>query len=129
MYPVIGATAPSHTRGKKMKTLEFYGKVYPAYYVVCPRCYGEGKHVNPSIDGNGITQSEMAEILHEDPDFLDNYMGGMYDVTCHQCKGQRVVLEVDEHSCTKEQWDEYQQDCRDDWELAAMEAAERRMGA
>ncbi len=61
-------------------------------YEVCPVCDGEGKVVNPSIDGSGITASEMDEILHDDPDFMDNYMGGLYDVTCSCCKGQRVVL-------------------------------------
>ena len=26
----------------------------PSCKVVCPRCRGEGKHINPSIDGHGI---------------------------------------------------------------------------
>jgi|SRR6185295_2236929 len=76
---------------------------FPAKYDVCPECDGYGTHSNPSIDGNGITGSEMEEILHEDPDFLDNYMGGMYDVTCYQCHGQRVVWVPNEDACTPEQ--------------------------
>jgi hypothetical protein len=60
-------------------------------YHVCPRCEGEGTHTNPAIDGNGITGSEMAEILHEDPDFLDTYMAGGYNIVCSMCNGRRVV--------------------------------------
>jgi hypothetical protein len=33
----------------------------PAKHEVCPRCDGTGSHTNPSIDGNGITASEMDE--------------------------------------------------------------------
>lgn len=57
-------------------------------WVVCPRCDGEGSHVNPAVDGHGITSDEMDEL---GPDFFDDYMGGVYDVTCERCKGRRVV--------------------------------------
>lgn len=57
-------------------------------YAVCPRCRGEGSHVNPSVDGHGITAEEMDEL---GPEFLDDYMGGVYDVRCEQCHGDRVV--------------------------------------
>jgi hypothetical protein len=66
----------------------------PAEYVVCYQCKGHGSHVNPSIDGNGITGSEWAELCAEDEDFAENYMGGVYDVQCEECHGLRVVLEV-----------------------------------
>lgn len=58
----------------------------PAHYEVCGTCHGHGTMVNPSIDSNGITQSEMEE-------FRENYFAGVYDVTCSECKGRRVVLE------------------------------------
>ena len=74
----------------------------PAKNEVCDRCEGFGTHTNPSIDGNGITESEMAEILHEDPEFLNNYMGGMYDVGCFACHGNKVVLVPDEEACSAE---------------------------
>ena len=32
----------------------------PAKFEVCHRCQGTGTHTNPSIDGNGITASEIA---------------------------------------------------------------------
>lgn len=66
--------------------------VFPAKFEVCPRCKGRGKHVNPAIDGNGIS----AEEFEEDPEFADAYMAGVYDVTCHECGGDRVVAVIDE---------------------------------
>lgn len=59
---------------------------------VCERCKGEGSHVNPSIDGNGITAQEMHDAGEE---FSDNYRAGVYDVQCEECKGLRVIDVVD----------------------------------
>lgn len=60
-------------------------------YEVCPTCSGKGSHVNPSIDSNGLS----AEDFYEDPDFRHDYCSGMYDVTCYECKGERVVPAMD----------------------------------
>jgi hypothetical protein len=60
-------------------------------FVVCPLCRGTGKHVNPSIDCNGLT----AEDFDEDPDFREEYMNGTYDVTCNECGGKNVVPELE----------------------------------
>ncbi len=65
----------------------------PARFEVCHRCEGRGNHVNPSIDGNGITSSERAEW---DEDDRETYLAGGYDVTCEACAGRNVVLVVDE---------------------------------
>ncbi len=86
----------------------------PARYEVCSRCDGHGKHVNPSIDSNGITQSEF----DEDPEFRDAYFSGRYDVDCHNCNGKRVQLILDmeaikaskEHSANFKIVDEYQKE-------------------
>lgn len=72
---------------------------FPAKYDVCPRCEGHGKHVNPNVDGNGISQEEF----DADPDFRDNYFAGVYDVQCSFCKGERVVLTFDENRATARQ--------------------------
>ena len=64
----------------------------PSMVAVCERCDGQGRHTNPSIDGNGITGSEMAELGHE---FQADYFAGVYDVCCHECKGLRVVRVID----------------------------------
>lgn len=101
----------------------------PAKYEVCDRCRGTGKHVNPAVDGNGISQEEF----DEDPDFRESYMSGVYDVRCEECKGERVVLEVDEAECKRQgletelkaYW-EHRQEIRS---MDAEAEAERRMGA
>jgi len=56
-------------------------------WIVCPVCDGEGTTVNPDIDANGLT----AEDFNEDPDFREDYMSGVYDITCAACLGNRVV--------------------------------------
>lgn len=55
---------------------------------VCPRCEGEGKHVNPAIDGNGLSSEDFDELGDE---FREDYFAGIYDVPCYECKGKRVV--------------------------------------
>lgn len=72
----------------------------PFQYEVCDRCNGKGTHVNPSIDGNGITGDEMAEA---GPEFLEDYMSGVYDVSCYECHGQRVVMVPDVAVLTPEE--------------------------
>lgn len=68
----------------------------PAKFVVCDRCEGRGKHVNPSIDGNGISAEQFAE----DPDFKESYLRGDYDVPCERCHGLRVVAVLNEERCS-----------------------------
>ena len=63
----------------------------PAKRIVCTRCDGSGFHVNPSIDGHGLSSDDF----DQDPDFREAYFSGQYDVECYECKGERVVLEVD----------------------------------
>lgn len=62
----------------------------PGKRVICSRCDGEGKHTNPAIDSHGITQEEF----DENPGFQEAYMRGDYDVTCHECRGERVLSEL-----------------------------------
>ena len=64
----------------------------PTVRVVCGRCNGTGVHVNPSIDGNGIS----SEQFDEDPDFRASYFAGHYDVECEECDGARVVDVLDD---------------------------------
>ena len=75
----------------------------PSENELCHRCGGDGVHTNPNIDGDGITESEMAEILHEDPDFLEDYQNGLYDITCQVCHGNKVIQVPDEQACSPEQ--------------------------
>jgi hypothetical protein len=59
-------------------------------WIVCPVCSGEGKTVNPNIDAHGLT----ADDFNEDSDFREDYMSGMYDITCAACYGKRVVKQA-----------------------------------
>jgi hypothetical protein len=68
----------------------------PAKFVVCHRCEGKGSHVNPSIDGNGLSREDF----DADPDFAEGYMRGDYDIACQTCKGRRVVSQVDRKQLT-----------------------------
>lgn len=63
----------------------------PCKYEVCPTCNGTGKHVNPSIDCEGLTAEDFAR----DPDFAQDYASGHYDMTCYGCGGKRVVPVMD----------------------------------
>lgn len=98
----------------------------PTRKEVCPRCEGTGTHVNPNIDGDGITASEWAEW---DDDDRESYMRGDYDVTCEECFGHNVIDVVDESRLDPETlrlWRAWE-----DSEAAdrATQLAERRMGA
>lgn len=74
----------------------------PTHKEVCPACRGEGSHVHPSIDANGLTADDFAE----DPDFAEDYFRGAYDIGCQHCRGLRVVDEID--------WDKVPADVREE---------------
>lgn len=107
---------------------------FPAKMIVCYTCDGSGTTVNPSIDGNGITASEMEEL---GDDFRDDYMRGVYDVQCRTCKGKNVVAVLDRERCKqsktlrpllkaydKEQADDAREDDSERW-LRMAESGER----
>lgn len=93
-------------------------------YEVCPTCEGRGTHVNPSIDSGGLTREDF----DADPDFHDSYMSGMYDVTCYQCGGKRVVPSVDWDKLSPEHAELYEKHLREEEAYAREVAWERRMG-
>lgn len=97
-----------------------------ARYEVCPRCEGRGSHVNPAIDGHGISAQEFAE----DPEFEEDYFAGVYDVTCYECKGLRVVPEVDRTPGVNKEEDLKKYDEYLEWEdyYRREREAERRWG-
>jgi len=68
----------------------------PAKFVVCSRCQGAGVHVNPAIDGNGLTREDF----DEDPDFAEEYFRGSYDISCETCQGARVEAQPDVSRCS-----------------------------
>jgi hypothetical protein len=58
----------------------------PVQFQVCGTCQGRGRHVNPSIDSNGLPDDMV-----NDPEFMEGYMSGSYDVTCSECQGRNVT--------------------------------------
>ena len=87
----------------------------------CPVCNGRGKHVNPSIDCDGLTHEDF----YEDPDFARDYTSGVFDVTCRLCQGWRVVPVCKDDKVQKLLDDAAQAQ----YEYDAERAAEMRMGA
>lgn len=82
--------------------------VLPSKFEVCWLCHGEGKHVNPAIDHNGVS----ADKFDDDPDFRDAYFSGVYDVPCNECHGKRVVKALDRKRCDPahlKAYDEYKE--------------------
>lgn len=69
----------------------------PAKWVICDRCRGNGKHVNPNVDGHGISREEF----DEDPDFEEAYFAGRYDVRCEADCNDGKVPAVDEENLTE----------------------------
>ena len=68
----------------------------PGKFEVCDRCEGHGTHLNPSIGEHAYTPEEFAESFDDEERAEYFRHGGMYDVQCEECHGQRVVLVVDE---------------------------------
>lgn len=96
----------------------------PAKFALCPRCRGAGSHVNPAVDGNGISPQEFAE----DPDFQESYFAGVYDVACERCGGEKVIKVIDRARAKPIDLKIYDDQARVERELEAEEAAERRFG-
>ncbi len=102
----------------------------PGKMEVCERCEGKGVHDHPAFS-NGFTSDEMHEA---GPDFQEEYMAGHYDVTCSECKGEKVNLVIDSAVIEKgSAAEELAEVCASywtgKWEMDAEQAAERRMGA
>jgi len=98
----------------------------PARKAVCPRCRGNGTHMNPSIDGDGIAGDDEC---WEDDDFREMYFGGGYNVTCERCGGANVVDVLDEERIPAQVLAQWEAQERDRYECDEIQRMERRMGA
>lgn len=104
---------------------------FPVKFEVCGGCNGKGTHVNRAIDSHGISPEEFAE----DPSFQEAYFSGVYDVTCEDCGGDRVMPYIDDDACKKlgeekmAELTRYQDKLDDDASYDRMCEMERRMGA
>lgn len=86
----------------------------PATREVCGNCQGKGQ-CDPPAFSNGFTAEDFAE----DPDFAEDYFRGVYDVTCPECKGERVTDIPNYDAMNPEQRAAYEEYCQYQSELAA----------
>lgn len=99
--------------------------IFPSTNEVCHRCEGYGTHLNPSIGQHAYTMEEFNESF--DDEGKEEYFkrGGIYDVTCEVCKGNKVLPTVDESKLSDEQkklFAEYEEHEED---MARMDAEDR----
>ena len=98
----------------------------PIVFTVCPVCEGRGTHVNPSIDGGGLSREDF----DNDPEFEEDYFSGFYDVRCGLCEGHAVIPTPDIHREAGRAIVEVIEATQASLaEMYALEAMERRMGA
>ena len=90
----------------------------------CEVCHGTGSHVNPAIDAGGISADEF----NDDPDFLEGYKGGRYDVRCNRCQGRTTIPVVDWQRLTGDEREAYQAQLDSDADYEAERLAEIRAG-
>jgi hypothetical protein len=96
----------------------------PGKWEICGRCDGYGTHVNPNVDGNGITQDEMEEL---GPEFKEDYMSGVYDVQCEECHGTGKTFEIDLTRIPEKHKDDVHAYLDAEYEFRAEKAQEERL--
>ncbi len=94
----------------------------PSKRIVCPRCDGRGVH---DCWEGGMTGDEMAE---QGPEFFEDYMSGVYDTQCTECRGRNVIEVIDRDYCQPELLARYDKQQAELDSLRQMEEMERRMG-
>jgi DnaJ-class molecular chaperone len=100
---------------------EEFGVKPPTHYIVCPDCQGRG---TMTLQRLAVTQEQF----DEDPDFMEDYLGGVYDEPCPDCHGRTTVLVIDEERLTPEQKEYVEGYWQDEYEYRALCEAERRAG-
>lgn len=99
---------------------------------VCERCEGFGTHLNPSIGEHAYSAEEFAESFDEEGREQYFKRGGIYDVRCERCNGERVINVLCEKECKTEEQKEALR-CihaaeKEERQYRAECEAERRMG-
>lgn len=97
---------------------------FPTCWAICPVCTGDGTVVNPSIDCGGLSSD-----MQDDPEFMDGYMSGVYDIACNYCGGSGKVKEIDRENADPYDLQAYDTDRQNEAEVEAEHRAERAMGA
>lgn len=104
---------------------ENMGVKLPKHRIVCPTCNGEGQH------GPGwvFTEEDRYEMGYEFDELMEDLRAGRYNVTCDDCKGLRVVEEVDEDQLDEQTANEWRHWMAEAYEQEAIYRMERMMGA
>jgi len=71
----------------------------PAKFEVCSRCEGHGTHLNPSIGEHAYSVEEFNESFDDEERAEYFKRGGIYDVRCEECGGEKVTAVADEKAC------------------------------
>ena len=64
----------------------------PTTRIVCPGCNGYGNHFRKDLDENSFVREIRQE---RDEEGWQLYLAGAFNQTCTQCKGQKVLDEID----------------------------------
>lgn len=99
---------------------------FPFINEVCDRCQGFGTHLTPRIGNHAYTPEEFRESFDEEEAEQYFQRGGMYDVSCEECKGNKVIQVVDEENLSEEEKKLFEEYEEYESEMAAMDAADRR---
>jgi hypothetical protein len=75
----------------------------PCKREVCPRCEGLGTHLNPAIGQHAYSQEEFDREFDDEEREQYFKRGGIYDVQCQECRGEKVVDVIDEEACRTEE--------------------------
>jgi RecJ-like exonuclease len=95
----------------------------PYRFAICSSCDGEGKS---SAYLGAFTRDDLDEAGAE---FCQEYFAGRYDRECGHCDGTGKIAVVDRKRMTSDQRLEWDAQVRAENECAAIERAERAMGA
>lgn len=96
----------------------------PAKRIVCPDCDGSGTELCSGLKGAVLSDDHTS-----DPDFMESYMTGDYDVVCSSCKGSNVALELDWASLSEKMKVRVNLQSEQESRDRAEADGERRMGA
>lgn len=97
----------------------------PARNIVCPECKGEGQ-VGP---GWVFTESDRQRMGEDFYELMEELKNGVHDYPCEQCKGLRVIKEIDLEALGEELRTRWANWLREIYSMEAMEHQERMMGA
>lgn len=75
----------------------------PARYAVCSGCEGHGTIINPSIGNHAFTREEFDREFDDEQQIEYMTRGGIYDIACTTCNGEKVVAAVDRNACRSDE--------------------------